>query len=662
MSNLSVEKLEFQNATTAYKASNDFTRAELRGRLLNAIDILARSKAGMEYLYENIGNLENAGIFRGTVWSDPTTLVPTLAKGTIQNGHPHSSLEILSELRLLSRANGNTCSTSISSKAASDFIVKVLVHNLEFALAELNEESRALMNPDEQKKAINLFRFLLVKIDPQLIKEILAEEITTICKQRPVVTSRVKELIALLNPDLSVYSNTRSDKTLARHVNAVHHPTQMTREASSAFEYRNLLMNQEKSVLAAEAEEIGQCMRKTGLVSQHHAVILRHLCNGYKDLVPDCLGLTESGKAEWNRYQELISGLIEEVVHPHNSQCIYGLARMMNRSIFSSSVVRTGLENIRKIRIHPHVEKCILKSVSKKSEHISPRQYLLGATFRVLGQPLGVGQGNNPTCQSARGISMWALHNPGRLIDLISTATTQNHLIFRFENRDLDSSKLAHGLAEKIDYKLDAVSVVLVPHLDKIYFEMMKLASGRFEDPHKWVNPAMYGSWVPLGFASAYDYYSNSILDFKGFINTFFKHFHLDYNGHKRMTYPNPVGIFLTSATGKKVGFHAVALMRVQRDRKGCMRAYFLNPNNEGRQDWGQGIEPKVHGNGEQQGESSLPFEQFASRIYAFHFDSKKGNTKSVDIPYKIFSEIEKTAKESWGKDYIWLDGPKVWG
>ena len=255
---------------------------------------------------------------------------------------------------------------------------------------------------------------------------------------------------------------------------------------------------------------------------------------------------------------------------------------------------------------------------------------------------------------------MWSQHSPAKLIDMVITVATQNNLIMRFENADLISNQLGKGLVEKLDYNLDGVSIVLVPHLDKIYNEMMKRATGRGDDPHKWVNPAMYGQWIQLGFASVYDYLSNSIMDFRGFMKIFYRSFHPDYNNHRQMSYPNPVGIFITSSKAEMVGFHAILLLRVDKDPQDQMRAYFLNPNNEGRQDWGQDICPSVHGKGEKAGESSLLFSSFASRVYAFHYNPLEISV-GADVNQTEIDKVEHLARESWGKSYIWSQQTKLW-
>jgi hypothetical protein len=89
-------------------------------------------------------------------------------------------------------------------------------------------------------------------------------------------------------------------------------------------------------------------------------------------------------------------------------------------------------------------------------------------------------------------------------------------------------------------------------------------------------------------------------------------------------------------------------------DPDGQIRIYFLNPNNEGRQDWGQGIEPTVFGHGEKAGESSLPFEHFTARSYAIHYQETGIEERKMKIPQTVIDPIIEWAKNSWGKKYIW--------
>ncbi|KHE68788.1 hypothetical protein LD39_13950, partial [Halobacillus sp. BBL2006] len=99
---------------------------------------------------------------------------------------------------------------------------------------------------------------------------------------------------------------------------------------------------------------------------------------------------------------------------------------------------------------------------------------------------------------------------------------------------------------------------------------------------------------------------------------------------------------------------HAVSITRIARDLNGEYRVYFYNPNNDGSQNWGQEIEPSVNGNGEVEGESSLPFHEFVSRLYAFHYNPyEQGDAYAVEN--ETVSQVSHLAKESWGRDYTWV-------
>jgi len=344
-----------------------------------------------------------------------------------------------------------------------------------------------------------------------------------------------------------------------------------------------------------------------------------------------------------------VQTLIERAIAPETAQAVYGLARLLERGLLSREPVANGLKRLMSLEMHPAVS----QNIAQVSLELHPRDRLLADALAVLGQPLGISQGSSPTCQSARGLSLWSQHAPGKLLDMVISAATRNNLAMRFDEQVLKSKDLPKGLVDTIDARLDAVSIVLVPHLDRIYNEMMRRASIRLEDPHKWVNPALYGHWIPTGFISAYDIASQSIRDYDTFVRTFYATHHPTYNGGHNAVYPNPVGLFITASSGKLLGFHAVSLLRVS-EHDGDMRVYFLNPNDEGRQDWGQGIAPTVAGHGERPGESSLPFAHFAARLYAFHYNERDvGNVMTV--AGHAVDEVTQLAKDSWGQTYVWL-------
>jgi hypothetical protein len=82
------------------------------------------------------------------------------------------------------------------------------------------------------------------------------------------------------------------------------------------------------------------------------------------------------------------------------------------------------------------------------------------------------------------------------------------------------------------------------------------------------------------------------------------------------------------------------------------MRVYFFNPNNDSGQDWGNGVIVSTAGKGERFGESSLPFEHFASRLYIFHYDLlERGELASVST--EELDRIISLVHNSWGADRL---------
>jgi len=651
----------FKSGLEELKAATSLTKPMAANKLSSQIDLMTLNPEGVAFLYDHVQELEAAGIFENSPWQDPSRQIPTLVKGTLMAGHPNSSMEILSELRTLSYANGRGMNGKISQEEAMTFIEEVLVLNLEFAFDELNEESRQKLTSQERRKVVNHFRFLMEHAQLETIKDKLASEIKMVLAQRPLVTTGIRSLIETVYQKIDISAKSEVDKELKFFVDALYYPGDLAFQNPNFDAYQRALETASEETLKAEAESCGNFLHKSGLTNPYLAMLLRHCVSHYPHLVPTLLHLSNKGKSDWERHEKYVRELIESVFGVNNFKGIYGLKRMLERSLFSRRAVCAGITNLKLVSLNPEVEKRILKSIGKPNADVSAMQYLLAGVIGLLGQPLGIGQGNNATCQSARGISMWAQHSPAKLLNMITTVATANNLIMRFENTDMESIKLGKGLVQKLDHNLDAVSVILVPHLDKIYNEMMRRASARGEDPHKWVNPALYGHWIQTSFASAYSYLTDSIQDYNGFIRLFLAAYHPDFNGGREMVYPNPIGIFVTSSKGDMLGFHAISLLRIKKLENGEARAYFLNPNNEGRQNWGQGIEPTVFGNGERHGESSLPVQHFLARVYAFHFNKLNALAHVDSVSKKLVDEITELAKQSWGKSYTWSKIAKQW-
>ncbi len=642
----------FQNQLRELQNAGSLTKSDQAKKLAGILDALTANAEGIALAYEHIREIIEAGFFRNTNWEDPATLNFSLVGGTLKSGGMNTVYEIISELRVLAIAKGEISTDQMSSDAAQQFLEQLCVTNLDLLFPDASEELRNV--DDECRKRIEtLFEFLKLKfIRWDRISERLADELDMICNQRPIITDRAVFIIRTIREQMDLERSEKADARISRFIDAVFHPSPSAAKFS-AEEYESWLKEADPSddELEAECNAMASTLRKTGLSSAYHALMLHHI-HDRPDLIGKLLGLNAHGLAELDQFRNEVSQFIAFACHPDTSRMVYGLACLLERNLLSRQPVLTGLNKLKGLTVHPDTQANIKES--RPDKKVSALQLIFADTLCLLGQPLGIGQGWNPTCQSARGMSLWSQHAPGKLLGLINTAATTNDLEMRFEGQLLKSSELTEGLAKDFDYNLDAASIVLVPHLDRIYFEMMRRASGRGEDPHKWVNPAMYGHWIPTGFKTPYNYLTNTISYYEDFIRVFYSTHHPLYNGGHDLVYPNPVGIFLTAANGKLLGFHAVSIQRVAK-YEGEYRIYFLNPNNEGRQKWQSDIQPTVSGNGEIPGESSLPFHQFASRLYAYHFKPSEADG-SENIPQEEIDEVVKIAESSWGTSYTWQD------
>ncbi|HAB05377.1 MAG TPA: hypothetical protein DCE35_08020, partial [Alcanivorax sp.] len=95
---------------------------------------------------------------------------------------------------------------------------------------------------------------------------------------------------------------------------------------------------------------------------------------------------------------------------------------------------------------------------------------------------------------------MWAYNDPDYLLQMIVWATRDDDLVMHFEGQRLSSKELALTTPAIAPLDVDAVSAVLVPHLDRIYHAMGALCADRGDDPHRWINPEFHGWWVGRGF------------------------------------------------------------------------------------------------------------------------------------------------------------------
>lgn len=644
---------DFERALSRLESAPHFSKVTHQTQVLARARKLLADDAGIAALYERAPRFDGAGVFLGTDWDQPQLLQPALAGPTLRERSPSATLECLSELRLLAIVTGRVTHECLDADGARDFLERVLAANLDMLFPVADEATRE-SDTGESERVQALFAFLVARIGTQAILTELLDEVERVLLTRPIMIQRAEAL--LRSAENALQQTAADDETvaIARHwIAALRGPSALS-QAESAAAYADALARCDTDQLSAEASVFGASMDQTGLVSAQHADLLRYLVDTAPDQLPAALALNDVGKVSLAAFAESIAEIIRFAIQPQTARSIYGLSRLLNAGTLFQRPVMPGLRRLMQLDIDPAVAD-ELQSASEWQQPPSAHVLLLAGTLSVLGQPRGVDQGHNPACQSARAICLWAQNDIGYLLELIAYAAREDDLVMLFEGQPIHARDLSAGMVKELHTELDSVSLLLTPHIDRIYFEMGRRTIGREGDGHRWVNPEQHGWWVNRGFAGLIDVASGAIQHFDDFARLFHSAYHPLYNGGRQLVYAQPCGIAATDAMGAFIGWHAIAIERVSQDPYGQWRVYFFNPNRDKQQDWGQGIVTSTHDAGEFEGESSLTFEHFLSRLYLFHYKpSELGDPGSVD-PDAV-ARVRELVSNGWGTHFNWAD------
>jgi hypothetical protein len=649
------------------EAAKPFAKALHQSRVLGVAQKLLESREGLEALDRAAPRFGGAGLFAGGDWDHPDLLQPLLVRDTLLARGSNQALECLSELRFLALAEGRSEHPEVSPAEARRFLEEVLALNLDLLYPEATEASRQRAGP-KAERVRRLLELLTERLGTDGTLNALVDEAERILEHRPIMIHRVEAMIHTaarsLKPDEptdgsepGADTDPRSTVSRARRlIEALEGPTELSRACREPESYRELLSELPPDELLAEARRFGRTMRKTGLVAPQHAPLLRFLAETAPRHLSTGLGLTRVGRTSLAEGQELVVELVRRAVCPETARCIYGMYRMLEDGTLFFRPVVPGLRRLMVLPLHERVAAHLVEASGLESPP-SAHALLLAGTISVLGQPRGVDQGHNPTCQAARAISLWAQNDVGLLLDIIACAARDDDITLHFEGEPIRSSDLSFGLAGELHPELDPVSLVLTPHLDRIYMEMSRRTIDRPGDGHRWVNPELHGWWVYRGFASAVHEPTGAVHDYERFARLFYATYHPEYNGGRDLVYAQPCGIAVTSSHGLFVGWHAVSIQRVALDPDGAWRVYFFNPNRDKGQDWGLGAVTSTGGHGELEGESSLPFHLFASRLYVFHYHPRELGEPDR-VPAELVAPVEEAARASWAAGRAWYDQP----
>ncbi|MBZ2167466.1 hypothetical protein [Marinobacter sp. F4216] len=634
------------------RALADFARARHSDPQSSSLGVLERARVlmtlpeGFDALYRRVRGLESAGIFGTSDWAKPAILQPGLAKRSLREaGAVTAVVEAISELRMLAVARGDYFHPGISAEQARHFLTQVMALNLDLLSGQLTEADRE--RPQQLGVIVlQLYQYLISHLGYESLLDSLVAEVWRLLDQGPVQVDSICEMIGqiakcLYDPE----PKTTGTADATRLVQSLFAPTPGSIEDPGLEVYEQRLVQMDNTSLASEATHFARSMHDTGLASPYHAVMLRFLrTTGKDDLIPTTLGLTMTGLDDLYCYTELVHALIDETIYPETCQAVYGLTMMLERgSLFTPSVAQALWRHI-KLKLSPETKMTLERAFGGARP---PRVFLLAGVLNLLGQPLGVGQGNNPTCQSAIGLSMWASNEADYLLQVLAWAARDNEVLGRFEGWEVSSRNLEAGLVKEAPVDVDPVSLILIPHLDRLYGEMWRRCQGREDDAHRWINPEFYGWWVSHGFRVVTNIHSGEVEDYEGFVRHFYASYHPFYNGQMPVIHAQPAGIAVTDSAARFVGRHAITILRVGLSPSNEMRVYFFNPNNDSGQDWGQGITCSTRDHGEFRGEASLPIAEFASRLYAFHYDTLELGDVN-EVPDEEVARVMELGHTSW--------------
>ncbi|MEV5650157.1 hypothetical protein AB0L57_18075 [Nocardia sp. NPDC052254] len=638
-------------ATQTLARTSEFGKQVKLSRVLSALRRVLQLPGGCAALRSRAAALEDAGLFLGTDWAQPQILIPALSPGSLRSPNPDTVvLETVSNLRLLAVAKGDYQHPQISAEHAANHLSQVLAINLSLLFTPPGEAERHQQGrmADVSRE---LMHHLVQEVGYEKVLEHLVDEIWRILRQRPIQVEQVKRMItqiavARANPDIDLGS---SGLGADRLISSLYGTTDACREDPGVELYGTRLESMDDSALQYEATGFARSMHDTGLVSPYHAVLLRFLLSKGDYLVGEALGLSSTGRDCLLCYHELVHHLIEQSVQVETAQSIYGLALLLERGILYQPPVAPALWRQLGLQLSPGANQRLTEVFGTG---VDPRVRLLSGVLSILGLPLGVGQGDNPTCQSARALSQWSYNDPDYLLQIVAWAARDDEVVMHFEGQAISSREVTTGVATTPPMDLDPVSLLVVPHLDRIYAEMGRCCIGREGDPHRWVNPEFHGWWSGRGFRINVDVATGRLTDVEEFLRHFYASHHPFYNGNQPLIHPQPAGVAVTDSAARFVGWHAITILRVSLDPQEAMRVYFYNPNNDSGQDWGDGVVVGTAGHGERFGEASLPFEQFASRLYIFHFDPlERGELAAVERD-QLDSAIGYLHR-SWGADRL---------
>jgi hypothetical protein len=198
---------------------------------------LAGSDDGLAIIYENAPRFDNAGVFNGGPWEDPTKMQPPLVGGSLKLKGVNSIIELLSEMRMLAIAKGDYKHKGLSKKEAEAFLNEVLALNLDLLFPPETEEGR-IQSEEHINRAQRLFRYLGQELSFKAIADKIVQELDRLTVQRPIMIGRILNMISMSEQLIESGIDEKTAEALVKYSRAANAPTPLSRDVSNQREYR----------------------------------------------------------------------------------------------------------------------------------------------------------------------------------------------------------------------------------------------------------------------------------------------------------------------------------------------------------------------------------------------------------------------------------------
>lgn len=133
---LAIERLERSRA---------FAKERHKRPVLDLVSRLVPLPGGMTVVAERSMRMDEAGVFIGSDWDRPETLLPQLSGVTLQSEGPaFRAIEAISLARFVAVATGNPRHDNLHVDGARHFVTQVLALNLRDIFGQIDETARVM--------------------------------------------------------------------------------------------------------------------------------------------------------------------------------------------------------------------------------------------------------------------------------------------------------------------------------------------------------------------------------------------------------------------------------------------------------------------------------------------------------------------------------------